>query len=190
VDPPDLRVRHPPPASAPAGRRRAADEGRSVIPHQFGVRLAGAVAPAVLLDHCVDAVVEFDPAAAVVRAHFDRAAPSLAEAVVAAVRDVDASGVTPVAMLPDDDLVTVGVVAARVAVSRRVVEALLHDGPPPLWHCAGEPVYRWAEVAPRLRVGVDSASTRVFEAANLALRLRTLTRADAALAALARILDG
>ena len=33
-------------------------------------------------------------------------------------------------------------------------------------------------------------SARIFEAANLALRLRTLTRADAALAVLIRLIDG
>jgi hypothetical protein len=51
-------------------------------------------------------------------------------------------------------------------------------------------VYRWPEIAARLRVRGDSASARIFEAANLALRLRTLTRADAALAVLTQLIDG
>jgi hypothetical protein len=147
-------------------------------------------APAALLDHCADAVVEHDPVARELRAHFDRAAPSLAEAVVSAVRDVDAGGLISLAAQPDDDLVTLGAVAARLGVSRRVAEGLLHGGPAPLWQCSDEPVYRWTEVAPRVRVRGDSASARIFEAANLALRLRTLTRADATLAGLTRLVDG
>jgi hypothetical protein len=160
-----------------------------VRPFQFGVRLVPGAHPAALLARCADAAVEHDPAAREVRAHFDRAGPSLVEAVVSALRDVDASGLTPAQVVPDDDLVTLAAVAARLGTSRRVAEALLHDGPPPSWHCAGEPVYRWPEVAPRLRAAGESASERIFTAANLALRLRALTRDDAALIVLTRIID-
>ena len=164
-----------------------------MTPHQFGVLLASAGSPATpgtLLDRCADAVVEHDPAARQLRAHFDRAGQSLAAAVAAAVVDIDAGGPAALAVEPDDDLVTLGAVAGRLGVSRRVAEALLHGSPPPVWHCSGEPVYRWSQVAPRVRVRGDPASTRIFEAANLALRLRTLTRANAALAGLARLVDG
>jgi hypothetical protein len=161
-----------------------------VRPFQFGVRLVPGPHPAVLLARCADAAVEHDPAAREVRAHFDRAGPSLVEAVVSALRDVDASGLTPAQVVPDDDLMTLAAVAARLGTSRRVAEALLRDGPPPLWHCAGEPVYRWPEVAPRLRADSESASERILTAANLALRLRTLTRDDAALTVLTRIIEG
>jgi hypothetical protein len=189
VDPQDLRLRHPAPASAAAGQRPGAGEGRPVTPFQFGVLLAPAGPPA-LLGRCADAAVEHDPAAREIRAYFDRAGPSLVDAVVAAVLDIDAGGLTPLTVAPDDDVVTLGAVAARLAVSRRVAEGLLHDSPPPLWRCADEPVYRWSAVTQRLRIRGDPASTRIFEAANLALRLRTLTRADAALAGLARLVDG
>jgi hypothetical protein len=164
-----------------------------VTPFQFGVLLAPAAAPAgspALLGHCADAVVEHDPAAREVRVHLDRTGSSLAEAVVAAVLDIEAGGLAPLAVAPDDDIVTLGAVAARLAVSRQVAGELLRDGPPPLWLCADEPVYRWSEVAQRLRIRGGPASPRFFETANLALRLRTLTRADAALAGLARLVDG
>jgi hypothetical protein len=161
-----------------------------VRPFQFGVRLVPPPHPVALLAHCADAVVEHDPAARETRVHFDRNGSSLGDVVVSALRDVAASGLTAAQVVPDDDLITLAAVAARVGTSRRVVEGLLHGGPPPLWHCADEPVYRWPEVAPRLREAGDPASERIFEAANLALRLRALTRDDAALTVLTRIVDG
>jgi hypothetical protein len=165
-----------------------------VTPFQFGVLVERGpvtpVTPVALFARCADAVVEHDPAARELRAYFDRAGPpSLAAAVVAAVRDLEASGLAPVAAEPDDDVVTLGAVAARLGVSREITEALLHDAAP-VWRCSDEPVYRWPEIASRLRVRADSASARIFEAANLALRLRTLTRADAALAVLTELIDG
>lgn len=162
-----------------------------MTPFQFGVRLGRAVAPAGLLARCADAVVEHLPARHETRAHFDRAGPgSLVEAVLAAVRDLDASGLTPLEAVPDDDLVTLGAIARRLGVSRPVVADLLHTGPPPLCRCAEEPVYRWADVASALRIRRDRGSARIFQATNLALRLRTLTRDDAGLAGLVRIIDG
>jgi hypothetical protein len=162
-----------------------------VTPFQFGVLVErGAVAPAALLDRCGDAVVEHDPVARQVRVRFDRAGASLVEAVVAAIRDVDAGGPVPLAVEPDDDLVTLGVVAVRLGVSRQVAEGLLTDAAPPVWRCADEPVHRWSAVVQRLRVRGDPASARILEAANLALRLRTMTRADAALTAVVRLIDG
>jgi hypothetical protein len=162
-----------------------------VTPFQFGVVVErGVVAPVALFARCGDAVVEHDPTAHELRAYFDRAGPpTLAAAVVAAVRDVEASGLAPVAAAPDDQLVTLGAVAARLGVSREIAEALLRDAAP-LWRCSDEPVYSWPEIASRLRVRADPASARTFEAANLALRLRTLTRADAALTVLTLLIDG
>jgi hypothetical protein len=161
-----------------------------VRPFQFGVRLVPAPHPAVLFAHCADAVVEHDPAAREIRVHFDRSGSTLGDVVVSAVRDIAASGLTAAQVVPDDDLITLGAVAARLGTSRRIVEGLLHDGPPPLWQCADEPVYRWPDVAPRLRVADEPASGRILEAANLALRLRALTRDDPALSVVTQIIDG
>jgi hypothetical protein len=162
-----------------------------VTPFQFGVRL-GRAQPGRCGDHVgADLVVEHDPARRETRAHVDRAGPaSLPEAVLAAVRDLDAGGLAPLAAVPDDDVVTLSAVAARLRVPRAVAEELLHAGPGPLWCCSGEPLFGWAEVASALRMRRDRASTRIFEATNLALRLRTLTRDDIALLGLVRIIDG
>jgi hypothetical protein len=149
---------------------------------QFGVRVTPAVQPAAVLARCADAIVESDPVSGQVRVYVDRLAPSPADAVVAVVRDLDAAGAVAVAAVSDDDLITLDAVAVRMGQSRRTAGDLLHDGPPPLWHCAGEPVYRWVEVAARLRIPGDAASARVLAATNLALRLRTVTRDDPALA--------
>jgi hypothetical protein len=156
---------------------------------QFGIRVAP-VAPAAVLARCPDAIMESHPVSYQIRVYFDRHAPTLVEAVLTAVRDLDGAGVPPETAVPDDDLITLSAVAARLGLSGRTVGGLLHGGPPPLWRCAGVPVYRWAEIAPRLRVPRDPASARVLEATNLALRLRTVTGDDPALAPLRGLAAG
>jgi hypothetical protein len=161
-----------------------------MTPYQFGIRVGRAVEPDAALARFADAIMESDPVSHQVRVYFDRYAPSLVEAVVVAVRDLDSAGVPPEAAVPDDDLITLGAVAARLELPGRTVGGLLHHGPPPLWHCANEPVYRWAEITSTLRVPGDPAAARVLEAANLALRLRRVTGADPALAPLRGLAAG
>jgi hypothetical protein len=143
--------------------------------------------------HCHDAVVEGGPVPHRALFYFDRDAASFAAAVVTAVLDLERSGLACLAVVPDDNLVTVGVIAPRVGVSPRRLGGLLRDGPPPVYRCAGEQVFRWSDVVAWLRtasgpappVGEAGAAAPepVLAALNLALRLRRLIGGDPVVAA-------
>jgi hypothetical protein len=111
-----------------------------------------------------------------------RSAPSLAEAIASAVRDVESVGLRPV-RIDDDNSVTLGEIADRIGRSREAVR-LWSTGqqgpggfPPPTNPGRSTSFYSWAEVAPwlRERMGLDVPDVEpVLAAANLALQLRSL----------------
>jgi hypothetical protein len=167
-----------------------------------------------LFDRCDDVAVEYDAPTGRARIRFDRIAPSMVDAVVSGVRDLDHAGLVASGVVADDDLVTATGVAARLGRTRQAADRLLHGDPPPggwpgaevwdearapargprwAWMCAGEPLYRWSEVSAWLRAhghtepveppvrrdagqaaGPAADADPVFEAVNLALRLRAL----------------
>ncbi|GAA0899773.1 hypothetical protein GCM10009557_75840 [Virgisporangium ochraceum] len=151
---------------------------------------------------CTDAVVIGGTAPNRALVYFDREAASLAAAVVTAIADLERSGLACIDVVPDDDLVTIGVLAPRLGVPPRGLGELLRDGPPPVRRCGGELIFRWSDVlawldtAPGEAAGpapgpasgpvASPASEAVLGVLNLALRLRRLVRSDPATAAAVR----
>lgn len=119
---------------------------------------------AALLDAgCDDAILGVEGGLPV--AEFDREAPALADAIAAAVRDIESAGLRVLRVL-DQDLVTLADVADRIGRSRESVRryATGERGggsfPPPVNPGRdGTVFYRWSEVAPWLRdrIGLDVA---------------------------------
>jgi hypothetical protein len=116
------------------------------------------------------------------RVSFDREAPSLVDAVIAAIADVEATGLR-VVRVDDRDWVTLADIAARIGRSREIVRlwALGRKGPggfpPPVNPGMDTSFYSWAGVSPwlRERMGFDLPDDEpVLVATNLALRLRAL----------------
>ncbi|MFB9414840.1 hypothetical protein [Dactylosporangium matsuzakiense] len=107
---------------------------------------------------------------------FDRPAPTLIDAVVSGVRDLDAAGLGIAAVLADDSLVTVETIAERC--DRSVAAVLGWELPVPVGPHPRRPVYDWSEVVDRLPAGagvapgVDEEAT--LEAVALTLRVRAL----------------
>lgn len=96
-------------------------------------------------------------------ADFDREAPTLADAIASAVRDVEAAGLRVLRVL-DEDLLTLADIADRAGRSResvrRYATGVRGGGGFPLPVNPGRDgtvFYRWSEVAPWLRdrLGVD-----------------------------------
>jgi hypothetical protein len=113
----------------------------------------------------------------------ERAAPTLAEAIVTAVRDVESVGLVPVDTGPDCDLVPIWLIGKRAGCSARAVRrwASGESGPggfPSPVGIVGRPAYyRWGDVRLwlRRRLGLrlpDDESA--YAAANLVLRLRAI----------------
>ena len=164
---------------------------------QFGVRVAApdlgarepstreplVVAPLVL-GLCADAVVESGPATHRALVYFDRDAASLPAAIVTALLDLEHGGLDCLTVVPDDDLVTIGVIAPRLGLPPGVAGGLLRDGAVPVIECGGYQVFRWSDLVARLRAGQGEGP--VLAALNLALRLRRLVRADPVVAAAVR----
>lgn len=150
-----------------------------------------------LLNANDDACVETDPPSGEAWISFDREAPSLVDAIVTGVRDLQCADLEPVRVCDDDDVVTLGVIAQRVGRSETAVRAWA-DGltgpggfPAPIVEHTRRPCYQWSEVAPWLKVhfgheGPDTAAT--LRAVNLALELRTLTPDVDRMAAIRRLL--
>ncbi|GAA2352275.1 hypothetical protein [Dactylosporangium salmoneum] len=131
----------------------------------------------------VPAAPEFDglpcalPAAdgAVAWVAFDRMAPGLLDAVVSAVRDLDAAGLGAAAAVADDSLVTVETVAERLGRPAEVVRAWPLPGV--VFAHPRRPVYDWAEVAEFLagRAGYRPPDEEpTFTAVTLLLQVRAL----------------
>jgi hypothetical protein len=175
--------------AAEKGHETARETARWVSPGTVrparSVREPSVLAP-LTQGRCTDAVVMGGAATDRALVYFDREAASLAAAVVTAIVDLERSGLACQAVVPDDDLVTPGVLAPRLGVSPHRLGGLLRDGPPPVRRCGGELVFRWSDVVARLGAAPGSASEPVLTAVNLALRLRALVRSDPATAAAVR----
>lgn len=129
---------------------------------------------------CDDATFGIDHGLPV--AEFDREAPSLADAIVLAVRDIESVDGLKVIRILDEDLLTLADIAGRIGQSRESVRryATGERGPgnfPPPANPTREGTifYRWSEVAPWLREHVrqdipDVDATLVV--ANLLLQAR------------------
>jgi hypothetical protein len=180
------------------GVRVAAPEAGSTGRAEPDARPASTKEPLVaplVLGICADAVVEGGPPTHRALVYFDRDAASLPAAVVTSVLDLEHSGLDCLAVVPDDDLVTLGVIAPRLGLPPGAAGGLL-DGPVPAVECGGFRVFRWSDIVAWLRSEPGSAAgpapapvpprPPVFAALNLALRLRRLVRADPALAVAVR----
>ncbi len=128
-----------------------------------------------LFDRADDLSVEMVPAEGLAWVAFDRVAPTLVDAVVSGVRDLDAAGVGVDRAVEDDPLVTLEVIAARVGRPVEVVRGF----PAPVRDHPRRPVYSWPEVSAwldrhraALPAGGDVEAT--LEAVTLAVRLRAL----------------
>lgn len=134
-----------------------------------------------LFDRADDLSVEVVPAEGLAWVAFDRVAPTLVDAVVSGVRDLDTAGLGIAGALDDDPLVTVEVIAARIGRPAEVVRSWAGGGgfPAPVRDHPRRPVYHWPAVSAwldRHRApapgGADVEVT--LEAVTLALRLRAL----------------
>jgi hypothetical protein len=176
---------------------------------QYGVRVAApsrsgdALVAPLVRGTCTDAVVESGPATRRALVYFDREAMSLPAAVVTSVLDLEHSGLDCLAVVPDDDLVTLGVIAPRLGLSPgAMLDGPVFDGAVPSVGCGGFRVFRWSDIVAWLRSEPGPAAGRaaarepaparppVFAALNLALRLRRLIRADPGLVVAVRDLLG
>jgi hypothetical protein len=166
---------------------------------QFAVQVDGVPSEAqlnALFDRCDDVVVERDPASRRTWILVDRLAPSLMDAIVSVIRDLDFIGAVTVGVRDDDDLVTLPVVAERIGRPPDAAAAWLTDPagfPRPVFTGGGEPLYRWSAIAPwlRSRLGVELPSPEpTLTAVNLALRLRALAPRVERMAALRSLIAG
>ncbi|GII22819.1 hypothetical protein [Planosporangium mesophilum] len=139
-------------------------------------------ARAALVERCPDATIAGGPAGSGVMVDFAREAPTLVDAIVSAVRDLDTVGV-PALAVRDDDLVTLATIAERVGRSPEAVRrwAAGSAGPGGFPAAAegrrGTAYYRWTRVACWLRLRLEIPvpdPEPVLAAVNLALQLRAL----------------
>jgi hypothetical protein len=164
-----VRVAAPPSEEPkePAGRGRVFHEPLVVAP--------------LVLGRFADGVVESGPSTERALVYFDREAANLAAAVVTAVLDLERDGLDCQTVVPDDDLVTLGVIGPRLA---HLAGGLPRDGPAPVLRCGGEWVFRWSDIVALLPAAPGPAP--VLAALNVALRLRRLIQGDPALVAAIR----
>jgi hypothetical protein len=144
---------------------------------------------------CDDASFEYGPIRSI--GNFDREAPSLADAVASAIRDVESVGFTVVRVL-DEDLWTLGDIADRIGRSREAVRRYATGvrGPggfpqPVNPGREGTTFYRWSEVGPWLRdkLGLDIPDTDpALVVANLLLQARQHRHRVANMSALTQLL--
>jgi hypothetical protein len=115
--------------------------------------------------------------------HFARQADSMIDAILMAVRDLDAIGLPAVAVRNDGDLATLATIAARIGRSREAVRlwSIGRTGPggfpAPTLNDFGTTFYRWSQVTPWLRdrLGMPIPDNEpVLAAVNLALQLRAM----------------
>jgi hypothetical protein len=133
-----------------------------------------------LFDRADDLSVEVVPAEGLAWVAFDRVAPTLVDAVVSGVRDLDTAGIGIVRAVPDDPLVTLEVIAARTGRPIEVVRGWAGAGfPVPVRDHPRRPVYRWPDVVAwlsrrRLLPAGCCDVDVTLEAVTLTLRLRAL----------------
>jgi hypothetical protein len=153
---------------------------------QFGIAVDQPVddaAQTALFERCGDVAIgrTRDRPGAVIS--FDRDAPTLIDAILSAVRDLDAIGLPAARVCDDDDLVTLAVVAERVGRSREAVRlwSVGRTGPggfpAPIDGGLKVAYYRWSQIAPWLRdrMGMPVPDPEpVLAAVNLALQLRAM----------------
>jgi hypothetical protein len=128
---------------------------------------------------------------------FDREAPTLADAIVSVVRDVESVGLA-VLRVVDEDLLTLADIADRISQSRESVRRYASgergpgDFPPPVNpRRDGTLFYRWSEVTPwlreRLQMQVSDADPALV-VANLVLQARQHRHQVAHMSALSELL--
>jgi hypothetical protein len=153
---------------------------------QFGIVVDQPVDEATqraLFARCRDVTIERKPNHSGALIMFDRPAPTLIDAILTAVRDLDAVGLCAARVRDDDDLVTLAVIAKRVGRSREAVRlwSIGRTGPggfpAPIDIDASVAYYRWSQVAPwlreRMKMPVPDPEP-VLAAVNLALQLRAM----------------
>jgi hypothetical protein len=143
---------------------------------------------------CDDATPEIEQARTLL--HFDRDAPNLADALVSALDNVQASGLQVVAV-ESNDLVTVKDIAARTGRTYESVRLLAAGkrGPggfPAPMAPGGWQFYSWAQVSQWFATnvgGVREASTydRIIAAADHLVRARAILAGDKSAALLAHL---
>ena len=129
---------------------------------------------------CDDAL--FGVQAGVPFADFDREAPTMGDAVLSAIRDVEKVPALTVLRVEPDDLVTASGIASRIGRTRESVRLLIEGKrgpggfPPPVARLEGRTrVWRWTEVAQWLADAIGTASTpdgAMLAAINAWLELR------------------
>ncbi|MRS14846.1 DNA-binding protein [Enterobacteriaceae bacterium RIT691] len=134
---------------------------------------------------CDDALVCFYGTA--VYLEFDRHAPTLAQAVLSAIRDIESAGVRARVESVDSTLVGLSDIAELTGLTRQAI-ALLKEGargsrqfPGPVQRVTGNsPLWHWRTVvdwlAREARIPADSpliANAHVLDSINLALQLRS-----------------
>jgi hypothetical protein len=136
-----------------------------------------------LFDRSDDATVELEPASGEAWVAFDREAPTLVDAIVSGVRDLDSVGIIPRQVRDDDDVVTLGLIAQRIGrpedAVRRWAMGLTGPGgfPAPVVEHPRRPCYLWSEVVPWLsrHYGHEPQdASMALKAVNLALELRAM----------------
>jgi hypothetical protein len=152
-----------------------------------------------LLERSEDATVEVHPPSGAAWVAFDREAPTLVDAIVASVHDLENAGLAPTEVHEDDDLVTLGLIAQRTGRAEQVVRrwAAGDTGPggfpAPIVDHPRRPCYLWSDVAPWLQVhfGLDQPDvTATLRAVDLALELRSLGPEVERMAAIRSLLSG
>jgi hypothetical protein len=154
-------------------------------PHRFSIvvdQLVDESAQHAVAQRCPDATITRTPGRPGAVITFGRDAPTLTEAVVSGVRDLDAVGVRATSVR-DDDLVTIAAIAARAGRSPETIRLWVAGRtgpggfPEPVEFRLGAAQYRWGRVASWLRAnaGVAVADPEpVLIAVNLALQLRAV----------------
>ncbi len=177
-------------ARIPREKSRA-QAGSDVGPqaHAFSLVLEGAseltpeIADALYEAGCDDALVGSRDG--VLFAEFDREAPSSAEAILSAIRQVEsASAGLRVMRVEPDELVSAAEVADRVRLSRETIRlyAMGRRGPggfpPPVARIRGRsPLYRWTDVAPWLARHAGPAASRARAELDAAILIGMLNAA-------------
>lgn len=165
------------------------EEGVTVAQHEFMLRLNRQItdeeAEALYEAGCGDAGVETGPYGTMI--DFDRDAPSLAQAIASAVRDIEKIPGLRAIGLACDNMVTLRDIAARAGVDRETVRlwSTGQRGPgdfplPALITTGGEKVWDWEQVVPWIaqrqnRQGPSDYSTstmRIMGTANRVLAAR------------------
>ena len=122
--------------------------------HHFTLTIRGA-----LTDARLDALFEagcddatFSAGGELTFAEFDRTAPTLLEAVVSAITEVESVEGLEALHIDPDDLVWASEIAARTGRTRQSVDLLIKGRrgpggfPPPASHATRNPLWRWSEV--------------------------------------------